>query len=63
MVEHLGYFLGDEGNRPTEDIHEVGEEIGMLGIVELLDVESVILNNSIITINLITAPLLLYTSQ
>lgn len=35
-------FLADEGDGPGEDVHEVGQEVGVLRVVELLDVEHVV---------------------
>lgn len=42
-LEHFGYFLSDEGDRPLEEIHEVGQEVGVWVFQELLDVQGVIL--------------------
>lgn len=62
-VYHLGLtFLCYEGNGPGEDIHEVRQEVRVGGVVELLDVEHVVLSRGLgtgVTLNLITAPLLL----
>lgn len=38
MVEYLCAFLDDKGNGPGEEIHKVGQEIGMRTIYELLNV-------------------------
>ena len=43
MVEHLCAFLDDKGHGPGEEVHEIGEEVGMGGLDELLDVERVVL--------------------
>ena len=43
VVEHLHNLLGDKRQRPAEDVHEVREKVGVLGVVELLDVQSVVL--------------------
>ena len=59
MVKQLGNLLSDEGNRPLEDIHEVRKEIRVLVLEKLLDVQCVVLNSSGVTLNLMTAPLLL----
>lgn len=38
MVEYLAAFLDDKGNRPSEEIHKVGQKIGMRTVYKLLDV-------------------------
>lgn len=59
VVQHLWNLFGDEGNRPLEDVHEVGQKVRMLVFEELLNVESVVLSIAWVTLNLMTAPLLL----
>lgn len=44
MSEHFSNFFSYEWNRPTEDIHEAGEQVGMRGVVELLDVDGAVLD-------------------
>lgn len=63
VIEHLGDLLRYEGQRPAKHIQKVGEDVRMLLEVELLDVYLVFLNKQSFTTNLITAALLLYTSQ
>lgn len=43
MVEHLRAFLDDKWHGPGEEVHEIGEEVGMGRLDELLDVERVVL--------------------
>ena len=38
VVEHLRAFLDDEGNGPSEEVHEVGQQVGVRTFHELLDV-------------------------
>ena len=38
MVQNLGAFFDDEGNRPTEKVHEVGKQVRVRALYELLDV-------------------------
>lgn len=59
VVKHLRDLLSDEGNRPLEDIHEVRKEIWVLVFEELLNVQGVVLSKIGVTLNLMTAPLLL----
>ena len=59
VVKHLRYLLSDKGNRPLENIHEVRKEVRMLVLEELLDVQGVVLSKDGVTLNLMTAPLLL----
>jgi hypothetical protein len=44
MVEHLSNFLGDKGDRPLENVEEIGKQVGVHLVVELLDIELVILS-------------------
>lgn len=41
MIQHLSYLFGHEGDRPSEKIKEVGQQIGVRALHELLDVEGV----------------------
>lgn len=59
VVEHLCALFDDEGDGPCEEVHEVGEEVGVGTLYELLDVEGVVLRVGRSTSNLMTAPLLL----
>ena len=45
-VERGATFFSDEGDGPGEDVHEVGEEVGVWREVELLDVEHVVLGEA-----------------
>jgi hypothetical protein len=38
VVEYLGALLDDEGDGPGEEVHEVGEEVGVGALHELLNV-------------------------
>jgi hypothetical protein len=38
MVQNFGAFFDDEGNRPTEKVHEVGKQVRVRALYELLDV-------------------------
>lgn len=59
MIQYLCAFFDYEGNRPGEEVHEVGQKIRMRTLYKLLDIKSVILHDLMITSNFITAPLLL----
>jgi hypothetical protein len=59
MVDNFCAFFDDEGNGPAEEVHEVGQEVGMRAVDELLDVQGVALGRGMSTSNLMTAPLLL----
>lgn len=59
MVQHFRDLLSYERDAPLEDVHEVGQQVGMLVLKELLDVERVVLSEAFGTLNLMTAPLLL----
>ena len=59
VVEPFGALFDDEGHRPREEVHEVGEQVGVRTLHELLDVEGVVLRGKSDTSNLITAALLL----
>ena len=41
--EHFNNFFGDERDRPRKYIHEVGENVWMSSVIELLYVECVVL--------------------
>ena len=43
VEEHFDDFLGDKRDAPGEDVHEVGEDVGVGRVVELLYIESVLL--------------------
>jgi hypothetical protein len=56
----VGTLLGHERDGPREDVHEIRQQVGMLCVVELLDVQRVVLRGIAKgTSNLMTAPLLL----
>ena len=59
VEQHLRALFDDEGDGPSEEIHEVGQQVGVWTVHELLDVESVVLGGDGSTSNLITAALLL----
>jgi hypothetical protein len=46
VVEYLCAFFDHEGDGPCKEVHEVGEEVGMRAVDELLDIETVILKSS-----------------
>ena len=43
VIQHFGDLFSDEGDRPLEYIEEVGQEVGMDLIVELLNIKLVVL--------------------
>jgi len=59
VEQHLRALFDDEGDGPGKEVHEVGEQVGVWTLHELLDVESVVLSGDGSTSNLITAALLL----
>lgn len=59
VVEHGRRLFAEEGDRPLEDVEEVGEVVGVLALQVLLDVEGVVLLRTEVTLNFMTAPLLL----
>jgi len=59
VVQHFRALLDDEGDGPGEEVHEVGQEVGVRALHELLDVEGVVLHKCVNTSNLMTAALLL----
>lgn len=59
VVEDLVALLGHEGNTPREQVHKVGQQVGVRTLHELLDVQRVVLRERTVTSNLMTAPLLL----
>jgi hypothetical protein len=59
VIEHSRRLLAEKGDRPLEDVEEVGKVVGMLALQVLLNVEGVILHQWITTLNFMTAPLLL----
>lgn len=59
MVENFVALFGNKWDAPCEEVHEVGEQVGVGTLDKLLDVEGVILHERRSTSNLMTAPLLL----
>lgn len=59
VVQHLRALFNDKWYRPCEQVHEIGKQVGMRTLHELLDVEGVVLRGKSGTSNLITAALLL----
>ena len=45
VQKHFDYFLSHKWERPGEDVHEVGQDVGVRSVVELLDVQGVALNS------------------
>ena len=43
MIEHLRDLFSHKRHRPGENIHEIRQQVGVLRVVELLDVESIVL--------------------
>jgi hypothetical protein len=43
MHQHTQDLLRNKGNRPAEDVHEVGKDVWVRSIVVLLDVQGVVL--------------------
>lgn len=42
MEEHLGHLLHQEGDRPGEQVQEIGQQIRVRALHELLDVQGVV---------------------
>lgn len=59
VLEHLRHLLSHERDGPLEQVHEVGQEVGVGAFQELLDIQGVILSQQWSTMSLMTAPLLL----
>lgn len=59
VVEHFSAFLDHEGDGPSEEVHEVRQQIGVRTFHELLNVERIVLSGWRRTSNLMTAALLL----
>ena len=49
MVQNLCALLNDKRNRPGEEVHEVGQQIWMRTVDELLNVERIALDYHIFT--------------
>jgi hypothetical protein len=59
MIKHLCDFFCNERQRPTKNVKKIWKEIRVLLKIELLNIDLVFLNYKEITINLMTAALLL----